>query len=111
MISSSYQSINDYSSTTDRRRETRYEIPLDAKLDIISEDGSNIRRVNALIINISHSGACVITDRSVKPAEFMVLQLVNEPFYTSVAVIAIKPAGAAVQRIHVQFLGNRWMSE
>lgn len=92
----------------DRRLEERYEIPLDAKLDIIGRDLRVIARIPALVINISRSGACLITDLSVKPENLVVLQLVHDQFYTSAAVIGVVPAGAAVQRVHIQFLGNQW---
>src|SRR5687767_5714564 len=92
----------------DRRYEERYEIPLDAKLDIIGSDLRVIARTPALVINISRTGACLITDLSVKPENLVVLQLVHEQFYTSAAVVGVVPAGAAVQRVHIQFLGNQW---
>jgi hypothetical protein len=92
----------------DRRREERYDIPLNATIDIVGNDWSVLQRVPALVLNISRSGACLITDLSVKPNRYIVLQIINDAFYTTAIVVAIKPAGAAVQRIHVKFLSAYW---
>jgi hypothetical protein len=109
MISSAY--IPEHSGTTtsaDRRQDERYEIPIDVQIDVISNDGSVFERVPALVINISRSGACLITDVTVHPGTFIVLQMVHETFYTSALVIDAKQAGGAVKRLHVQFVGSQW---
>lgn len=92
----------------DQRAETRHNIAIDMRIEIVSESGEVIASEHTVTENISSGGASLFTTLEVQPGRF--IRLTGEEHrITAYAAIRSRNTGAdGVPRIHVQFVDKEW---
>ena len=95
-------------ASTDKRTETRHNIPVDMLIEIISENGEVELSEQAVTENISERGAAIYTTLTLPIGRFV--RLTSEQYkmtvYAAVRGHSMGPAG--MPRIHVEFIDRMW---
>jgi hypothetical protein len=94
-------------STTDKRKDTRHNIPVEVLIEVFAKDGSFSHSENTVTENISSRGAAIFTTLDLSPGRFVKL---SSPQHQSVLAVVrarhIAPDGIA--RLHLEFIGSEW---
>jgi hypothetical protein len=93
---------------TDKRKETRHNIPVEVLIEVFAKDGSFSHSENTVTENISRQGAAIFTTLDLSPGRFVRL---SSPQYQSalLAVIRNRRAGPdGIARLHLEFVGSEW---
>jgi hypothetical protein len=95
-------------STEDQRAQTRHNIAVDMRLEIVDPNGEVIQTEHTVTENISSKGATLFTTLEVPPGRFV--RLTSEQYrITAHAAIRARNTGAdGVPRIHVEFIDKEW---
>jgi len=93
---------------TDKRKDTRHNIPVEVLIEVFAKDGSLSHSENTVTENISSHGAAIFTTLDLSPGRFVKL---SSPQYQTglLAVVRarhIAPDGIA--RLHLEFVGSEW---
>jgi hypothetical protein len=93
---------------TDKRKETRHNIPVEFLIEVFAKDGSFSGSENTVTENISSQGAAVFTTLDLSPGRFVKL---SSPQYQSalLAVVRDRCTGPdGIGRLHLEFVGSEW---
>jgi hypothetical protein len=93
---------------TDQRVNTRYNIPVDMRLELVDVDGKVTDSEHTVTENISAKGATIFTTLQIPQGRF--IRLTSEQYrVTAHAAIRSRSTGAdGVPRIHVEFIDREW---
>lgn len=93
---------------TDQRVNTRYNIPVDMRLELVDVDGKVSESEQTVTENISAKGATIFTTLQIPQGRF--IRLTSEQYrVTAHAAIRSRSTGAdGVPRIHVEFIDREW---
>ena len=93
---------------TDQRVQTRYNIAVDMRIELIDPDGKVTESEHTVTENISTKGATLFTTLQIPQGRF--IRLTSEQYgVTAHAAIRSRSTGAdGVPRIHVEFLDREW---
>jgi len=93
---------------TDQRVNTRYNIPVDMRLELVDVDGNVTESEQTVTENISAKGATLFTTLQIPQGRF--IRLRSEQYgVTAHAAIRSRSMGAdGVPRIHVEFIDREW---
>jgi len=93
---------------SEKRKETRHNIPLAVTIEAFSDNGTFAESENTVTENISPTGASVFTTLKLDVGRFVRLSS-QESGVTVVGVVRTRRAGAdGITRLHLQFLGGDW---
>jgi hypothetical protein len=92
----------------DQRDQTRHNIPVDMRVEIVDESGKIIESEHTVTENISTGGATLFTTLQVQPGRF--IRVTSEQhMITAFAAIRARSTGAdGVPRIHIEFVDKEW---
>ncbi len=92
----------------DQRTDTRHNIAVDMRIEIVDPSGEVIETEHTVTENISSKGATLFTTLEVPPGRFV--RLTSEQYrITAHAAIRARNTGAdGVPRIHVEFIDKEW---
>ena len=95
-------------ASSDKRLQTRHNIPVDMLIEIINENGEVELSEQAVTENISERGAAIYTTLTLPVGRFV--RLTSEQYkmtvYAAVRGHSMGPAG--MPRIHVEFIDRSW---
>ena len=93
---------------TDQRVNTRYNIPVDMRLELVDVEGKVTESEHTVTENISAKGATIFTTLQIPQGRFV--RLTSEQYrVTAHAAIRSRSTGAdGVPRIHVEFIDREW---
>ena len=93
---------------TDQRVNTRYNIPVDMRLELVDADGKVAESEHTVTENISAKGATIFTTLQIPQGRFV--RLTSDQYrVTAHAAIRSRSTGAdGVPRIHVEFIDREW---
>ena len=93
---------------TDQRVQTRYNIAVDMRIELIDPDGKVTESEHTVTENISTKGATLFTMLQIPQGRF--IRLTSEQYgVTAHAAIRSRSTGAdGVPRIHVEFIDREW---
>jgi hypothetical protein len=93
---------------TDQRVNTRYNIPVDMRLELVDVDGNVTESEQTVTENISAKGATLFTTLQIPQGRF--IRLTSEQYrVTAHAAIRSRSMGAdGIPRIHVEFIDREW---
>ena len=93
---------------TDQRVNTRYNIPVDMRLELVDVEGKVYESEHTVTENISAKGATIFTTLQIPQGRF--IRLTSEQYrVTAHAAIRSRSTGAdGVPRIHVEFIDREW---
>jgi hypothetical protein len=88
--------------------QTRHNIPVDMRVEVVNEGGEIIRREHTVTENISTKGATLFTTLPVQAGRF--IRVTSEQHaITAFAAIRSRSTGAdGVPRIHIEFVDKEW---
>ncbi|MEW6731877.1 MAG: PilZ domain-containing protein [Acidobacteriota bacterium] len=92
-----------------RRRDSRYQIPIDVMIEFLDAHGNTLHQEPGLIINISKGGACVMSTYNTQIGSRLKVTMMRENFSAQAAVKAINTGQGGVWNIHLEFLDKCWM--
>jgi len=94
--------------TEDQRAQTRHNIAVDMRLELLDPDGSVIQSEHTVTEDISPNGATLFTTLEIPLGRFV--RLTSEQYkITAYAAIRSQTTGAdGVPRLHVQFIDKEW---
>lgn len=92
----------------EQRTQTRYNIAVDMRLEIIDSDGKVIESEQTVTEDISAKGASLFTTLQIPQGRF--IRLISEQYgITAHAAIRSRSTGAnGIPRIHVEFIDREW---
>lgn len=92
----------------DQLEQTRHNIPVDMRVEVVDESGKIIEREHTVTENISTRGATLFTTLSVQPGRF--IRVTSEQHAVAAyAAIRSRSTGAdGVARIHIEFVDKEW---
>jgi hypothetical protein len=94
--------------SADQRADTRHNIPVDMRVEIVDADGKVIQTEQTVTENISHKGATLFTTLEIPLGRFIRLTS-DQHGITAHAAIRSRSTGAdGVPRIHVEFIDREW---
>ena len=93
---------------TDQRVQTRYNIAVDMRIELIDPDGKVTESEHTVTENISTKGATLFTTLQIPQGRF--IRLTSEQYgVTAHAAIRSRSTGAdGVPRIHIEFIDREW---
>jgi hypothetical protein len=93
---------------TDKRKETRHNIPVEVLLEVFAPDGSLAQSESTVTENISRQGAAIFTTLDLSTGQFVKLssQQYQTPFLAVVRNRHVAPDG--IVRLHLEFVGCEW---
>ena len=93
---------------TDQRVQTRYNIAVDMRIELIDPDGKVTESEQTVTENVSTKGATLFTTLQIPQGRF--IRLTSEQYGVTVhAAIRSRSTGAdGVPRIHVEFIDREW---
>jgi hypothetical protein len=95
-------------SVTDKRKETRHNIPVEVLIQVFGKDGGFSESENTVTENISQQGAAVFTTLNLSPGRFIRL---TSPQYHSTMLAVVRDRHVApdgIARLHLEFVGSEW---
>jgi len=93
---------------TDKRKETRHNIPVEVLIEVFAKDGSFSHSENTVTENISRQGAAIFTTLDLLPGRFVRL---SSPQYQSALLAVVRDRRIApngIARLHLEFVGSEW---
>ena len=95
-------------SATEKRKESRYIIPIGVLIEVFAGDGGFSHSENTVTENISPQGTAVFTTLDLAPGRFV--KVSSEQYQTSrLAVVRTRRKGAdGISRLHLEFVGSEW---
>ena len=95
-------------SVTDKRKDSRHNIPVEVLVEVFTNDGGFSQSENTVTENISSHGAAIFTTLDLSPGRFVKLssQQYQSTFLAVVRARHIAPDGIA--RLHLEFVGSEW---
>jgi len=97
------------SSPREKRRDTRFQIPIDVSIAFLGTDGNADFQEPGLIIDISKHGACVVSTREAQVGDRLMITMMHEEFSARATVKAVNTGQGGVWNLHVEFLDKCWM--
>ena len=95
-------------SVTEKRKETRHNIPVEVLIQVFGKDGGFSESENTATENISQQGAAVFTTLDLSPGRF--IRLTSPQYHSSMLAVVrnrhVAPDGIA--RLHLEFVGSEW---
>jgi len=93
---------------TDKRKETRHNIPVEVLVEVLAPDGSLSQSESTVTENISRQGAAIFTTLDLSPGQFV--KLTNQQSQSSLlAVVRNRHVAAdSIVRLHLEFVGCEW---
>ena len=93
---------------TDKRKDTRHNIPVEVLVEVFAPDGSLAQSESTVTENISRQGAAIFTTLDLSPGQFVKLssQQYQTPFLAVVRNRHVAPDG--IERLHLEFVGCEW---
>ena len=93
---------------TDKRKDTRHNIPVEVLVEVFAPDGSLAQSESTVTENISRQGAAIFTTLDLSPGQFVKLssQQYQTPFLAVVRNRHVAPDG--ILRLHLEFVGCEW---
>jgi hypothetical protein len=95
-------------AATDKRKETRHNIPVEVLVEVFAPDGSLSQSESTVTENISRQGAAVFTTLDLSPGRFV--KLTNQQSQSSLLAVVrdrhLAPDG--IVRLHLEFVGCEW---
>ena len=93
---------------SEKRKETRHNIPIEVTIDVFTENGSFSESESTVTENISPHGASVFTTLTLEVGRFV---RVSSP-QSGAAVVAVvrsrRVGPDGIARLHLQFIGEEW---
>ncbi len=93
---------------TDKRKETRHNIPLEVLVEVFAADGSLAQSESTVTENISRQGAAIFTTLDLLPGQFV--KLTNQQSQPALLAVVrnrhVAPDG--IVRLHLEFVGCEW---
>jgi PilZ domain-containing protein len=95
-------------SATDKRKETRHNIPVEVLVEVIAPDGSVAQSESTVTENISRQGAAIFTTLELSPGEFV--KLTSQQYQSPLLAVVRNRHVAAdgIVRLHLEFVGCEW---
>jgi len=93
---------------TDKRKDTRHNIPVEILIEVFAKDGSFSDSENTVTENISRQGAAIFTTLDLSPGRFVRL---SSPQYQSALLAVVRDRRIAtdgIARLHLEFVGSEW---
>ena len=93
---------------SDKRRETRHNIPVDMLIETMNEQGEVVHSEHTVTENISQKGAALYTTLDLRVGRF--IRLSSNQFKVTVhaAVRGHSMGASGVSRVHVEFIDREW---
>ncbi|HJZ82168.1 MAG TPA: PilZ domain-containing protein [Pyrinomonadaceae bacterium] len=93
---------------SDKRKDTRHNIPIDLTIDVFGENGTFPESESTVTENISRTGASVFTALPLEVGRFV--KVSSPRMNTSViGVVRTRRVGAdGITRLHLEFVGGEW---
>jgi hypothetical protein len=101
------ESLSDVPAT-DKRKDTRHNIPVEVLIEVFAKDGSFSHSENTVTENISRQGAAIFTTLDLSPGRFVRL---SSPQYQSALLAVVRDrhiADDGIARLHLEFVGSEW---
>jgi PilZ domain len=95
-------------SATDKRKETRHNIPVEILIEVFGKEGNFSESENTVTENISRQGAAIFTTLDLSPGRFVKL---SSPQYQSAMLAVVRDRRTApdgITRLHLEFVGSEW---
>ena len=92
----------------DERDQTRHNIPVDMRVEIMNENGAVIESEHTVTENISTRGATLFTTLQVQPGRFIRVTSEQHAIAAYAAIRARSTGADGVARIHVEFVDKEW---
>jgi len=95
-------------AATDKRKDTRHNIPVEVLIEVFAKDGSFSHSENTVTENISSHGAAIFTTLDLSQGRFVKL---SSPQYQSVLLAVVRARHIApdgIARLHLEFVGSEW---
>jgi hypothetical protein len=93
---------------TDKRKDTRHNIPVEVLIEVFSTDGSFSQSENTVTENVSRQGAAIFTTLDLLPGRFVRL---TSPQYQAALLAVVRDRHIApdgIARLHLEFVGSEW---
>ena len=103
----SSESISEVSAT-DKRKETRHNIPIEVLIEVYAEDGSLAQSESTVTENISRQGAAIFTTLDLSPGRFVRLSSQQNQSALLAVVRDRHLAPDGIARLHLEFIGGEW---
>ena len=95
-------------NVTDKRKETRHNIPIEVLIEVFGKDGSFSESESTVTENISRKGAAVFTTLDLSPGRFV--KFSSQQYQAAMLAVVrnrhLAPDGIA--RLHLEFIGSEW---
>ena len=95
-------------SATDKRKETRHNIPVEVLIEVFDHDGSLSQSESTVTENISRQGAAVFTTLDLTAGRFVKF---SSPQYQAAMLAVVRDrhtAANGIVRLHLEFIGSEW---
>ena len=102
------ESLLSEADISDKRKETRHNIPMEVTIDVFAENGSFSESESTVTENISPIGASVFTTLTLEVGRFV---RVSSPQSGASALAVVRTRGVGpdgIARLHLQFVGHQW---
>ena len=93
---------------SDQRVQTRYNIAVDMRLELVDTDGKVAESEHTVTENISTKGATLFTSLQIPQGRFIRLTSEQYGITTHAAIRSRSTGGNGVPRIHVEFIDREW---
>jgi alpha-galactosidase len=97
------------SSPREKRRDSRFQIPIDVSIAFLGTNGNADFQEPGLIIDISKHGACIMSTREAQVGDRLMITMMHEEFSARATVKAVNTGQGGVWNLHVEFLDKVWM--
>jgi len=92
----------------DHRAQTRHNIAVDMRVEVVSESGEVVESEQTVTENISSSGASIFTTLGVQAGRFIRLTSDEHKITVNAAIRSRSTGADGVPRIHVEFIDREW---
>jgi len=94
--------------TEDQRAETRHNIAVDMKVEVLGENGEVLESEHTVTEDISNRGATLFTTLQVPQGRFIRLTSDQHAITAHAAIRSRRTGADGVPRIHVEFIDREW---
>lgn len=91
------------------RRDVRHNIPIDVMIEFLDASGKTITKEPGLVINISRSGACVMTTKEAQLGSKIKVFMTREDFTAISSIKAVTTGQGGVWNLHLEFIDKCWI--
>ena len=92
----------------DKADQTRHNIPVDMRVEVVNESGKTIESEHTVTENISTKGATLFTTLQVQPGRFIRVTSEQHAVAAFAAIRARSTGADGVPRIHIEFVDKEW---